>query len=242
MDSTIKSCVAPPTRLYYCTGGAGAQILMLPLSVAPRARCTGSGAERSVHLGGVHGLREAAARPEEVRGGAGTVHGAAPLHAGLQVLARRGHRPASGHLGQLCGVLRYGFRRGRRRAVREREPLVREGLLDRQAALGVHSHQLPDELLGLLGHLGPLADVELVLPLQDLLIEPVLLEGWEAAEHDVEDHAEAPHVRLRPVARGQAALLVPEGVDHLRREVVRGAAEGLAVLALHVPPRQPEVR
>mmetsp|Transcript_70945 Transcript_70945/g.200242 ORF Transcript_70945/g.200242 Transcript_70945/m.200242 type:complete len:400 (+) Transcript_70945:52-1251(+) len=125
------------------------------------------------------------------------------------------------------------------------EPGVLERLVHAGAVPRLDGHEPAHEALRLGRHGLPLAGVELEAPPEDLLVEPLLLEGGGAAEQDVEDHAEAPHVDLLPVPHGvpnPPQLGAPARGDHLGREVVRGAAEGPAVACLHVLPRQPEVR
>mmetsp|Transcript_18130 Transcript_18130/g.50368 ORF Transcript_18130/g.50368 Transcript_18130/m.50368 type:complete len:232 (-) Transcript_18130:869-1564(-) len=128
-----------------------------------------------------------------------------------------------------------------RRRLLHGEPLVGHRLLDRQPVLRVHGHELPHELLGLERYLGPLVYIELVPPVQDLLIQAILLERRDAAKHDVQDHTQAPHVHLLAVARRLAGVSVPKGVDDLRSEVVGRATEGFAILRFHVLTREAEV-
>mmetsp|Transcript_41282 Transcript_41282/g.102334 ORF Transcript_41282/g.102334 Transcript_41282/m.102334 type:complete len:327 (-) Transcript_41282:45-1025(-) len=85
------------------------------------------------------------------------------------------------------------------------DPFVLEHLLGREALARVNLEQLVDEVLGVLGDVVPPGGGVVVAARHDLLEKGwhlLLVEGGEAAEQDVQDHAHRPHVHLDAVALG----------------------------------------
>ena len=81
------------------------------------------------------------------------------------------------------------------------DPGVLEDLLGAVPLEGVHHEAPGDELLGGVGDVVPVGAVELEEPGQDLVEELLLVvgaagEGRVAAEQDVHDHTDRPHVHL----------------------------------------------
>ena len=115
------------------------------------------------------------------------------------------------------------------------DPGVLEHVARRAARVRVHGQQRVDEVLGLVGDLAPEVVVELVDAGLDALVEllvVVVVEGRVAAEQDVREHADGPHVDL---------LAVGLAVQDLRRDVARRAAELVEAPRARELRREPEV-
>mmetsp|Transcript_100495 Transcript_100495/g.313200 ORF Transcript_100495/g.313200 Transcript_100495/m.313200 type:complete len:517 (-) Transcript_100495:142-1692(-) len=151
------------------------------------------------------------------------------------------HRPPALRRGRLAG----GPRRGRvGLAIRLLEPRMGERLLHGQSLVRVDGHELLHQALCLRRHVVPHGHIELIPSPSDLLIEAsvVVIEGRDTAEHDVENHTQAPHVHGFPVRCRLAPKALPVGADDLGREVAGRAAECAAVLRLRAAPREAKVR
>lgn len=101
------------------------------------------------------------------------------------------------------------------------DPGVGQGLLDSETTGGVWLQQVGDKVLGLVGDGGPVRSREAIVATGDLVEQLVVVgapEGWEAAQHDVDDDTGGPHVAGHAV-RG----VVLHAVDQLGGQVAGGA-------------------
>mmetsp|Transcript_28293 Transcript_28293/g.83092 ORF Transcript_28293/g.83092 Transcript_28293/m.83092 type:complete len:423 (-) Transcript_28293:14-1282(-) len=161
-------------------------------------------------------------------------------------LGGRGLTPRCGLFGHKARVLadlqddrrhlahpRLGRRRGRvgrnrqHRVVRDRRggrhPGMAQDLLGGDARVSIHCEEAADEVLDPRGRPVPPVWVEQVVARLDLLEELLVslsVKGRVPRDDDVENHAEGPQVHARPVGHV---------LEHLGRDVARGAARGVHV-------------
>ena len=106
---------------------------------------------------------------------------------------------------------------------------MRNGLVRRESSNRRCSEQLADQVLCAGTDDFPLSTLEAVARILNLVEERVIAKRGKATQEDVQDDSERPHVGLAPIppdARDGVSSL-----QHLGREILRCAAEGLQPIA-----------